>query len=94
VTTLHDQLVDDWAARTFWRRASLRSATSAIVLLQEQIPKAKRCYAWSFDDGKQTRSVTVLELPPVDSPETAVKVAIAAKARELGTVTGDRKRKT
>jgi len=37
VTTLHDQLVDDGAARTFWRRASLRSATSAIVLLQEQI---------------------------------------------------------
>jgi hypothetical protein len=51
-------------------------------------PKAKRCYAWSFDDGRQTRSVTVLELPPVDSPETAVKVAIAAKARELGTASG------
>jgi hypothetical protein len=49
-------------------------------------PKAKRCYAWSYDDGKQTRSITVLELPPVDSPETAVKVAIAAKARELGAV--------
>jgi hypothetical protein len=47
-------------------------------------PKAKRCYAWSFEDGKQTRSVTVLELPPVDSPEAAVKIAIAAKARESG----------
>ena len=45
-------------------------------------PKAKRCYAWSFQDGNQTRSVTVLQLPPVDSPKTAVKVAIAAKARE------------
>lgn len=45
-------------------------------------PKAKRCYAWSFQDGNQARSVTVLELPPVDSPDTAVKVAIAAKARE------------
>jgi hypothetical protein len=45
-------------------------------------PRAKRCYAWSFEDGKQTRSITVLELPPVDSAETAVKVAIAAKARE------------
>jgi hypothetical protein len=45
-------------------------------------PKAKRCYAWSFADGNQTRSVAVLELPPVYSPETAVKVAIAAKARE------------
>lgn len=45
-------------------------------------PKAKRCYAWSYPDGDKIRSVAVLELPPVDSPETAVKVAIAAKARE------------
>jgi hypothetical protein len=45
-------------------------------------PKAKRCYAWSYQDGDQIRSVAVLELPPVDSPETAVKVAIAAKARK------------
>ena len=45
-------------------------------------PKAKRCYAWSFEDGKQTRSVTVLELPPVDSPEIAVKVA--DRGQELG----------
>ncbi|MFY9988587.1 MAG: hypothetical protein WAK31_27790 [Chthoniobacterales bacterium] len=44
-------------------------------------PKAKRCYAWSYQDGKHTGSVTVLELPPVDSAETAVKIAIAAKAR-------------
>jgi hypothetical protein len=46
-------------------------------------PQAKRCYAWSFQDGKQTRSVAVLELPPVDSPETAVRVAIAAKAKSV-----------
>jgi hypothetical protein len=55
-------------------------------------PKAKRCYGWSFEDGRQTRSVTVLELPPVDSPETAVKVAIAAKARELRAAAGNRTR--
>jgi hypothetical protein len=53
----------------------------ALVSILIDHPKAKRCYAWSFEDGKQTRSVTVLELPPIDSPETAVKVAIAAKAR-------------
>jgi|HubBroStandDraft_3_1064219.scaffolds.fasta_scaffold3311913_1 hypothetical protein len=47
-------------------------------------------YAWSFQDAKQTRSVTVLELPPVDSPETAVKVAIAAKFRELREAPGNR----
>lgn len=45
--------------------------------------KAKRVYAWQYeDDDKQTKTVTVLEIPPVDSPQTAVKVAIVAKARE------------
>ena len=45
-------------------------------------PKAKRCHAWSFEEDGETQYVTVLELPPVDSPETAVKVAIAAKAKQ------------
>ena len=44
--------------------------------------KAKRAYAWQYqDDDKQTKTVVVLEIPPVDSPQTAVKVAIAANAR-------------
>lgn len=47
-------------------------------------PKAKRCYAWSHRDGKgddDERFVTVLEIPPVKSPETAVQVAIAAEVK-------------
>jgi hypothetical protein len=47
-------------------------------------PKAKRCFAWSHNDGKgdsDERFVTVLEIPPVVSPETAVKVAIVAEVR-------------
>jgi hypothetical protein len=44
-------------------------------------PKAKRCYAWRYLDGKQWRYTAVLEIPPVDSPQMAVKVAIAAEAR-------------
>jgi hypothetical protein len=47
-------------------------------------PKAKKAYAWSHADGKDDqdeRFVTVLELPPVDSPQTAVKVAIAAEVK-------------
>ncbi|HUA64937.1 MAG TPA: hypothetical protein VME24_03755, partial [Alphaproteobacteria bacterium] len=39
-------------------------------------PKAKRCFAWSHSDGKgdtDERFVTVLGIPPVISPETAVK---------------------
>jgi hypothetical protein len=41
-------------------------------------PKAKRCYAWSHatdDRGQGKRYVAVLELPPVDSPQSAVKIA-------------------
>ena len=45
-------------------------------------PKAKRCYAWSFTEGKQTRFVTVLEIPPVESAQTAVRAAIAGEAKK------------
>jgi hypothetical protein len=45
-------------------------------------PKAKRAYAWTYRDGDQNKTIAVLELPPVDSPQTAVKVAIASKARQ------------
>jgi hypothetical protein len=44
-------------------------------------PKAKRCYAWSFLENGEPQYTTVLEIPPVNSPESAVKVAIAAKGR-------------
>jgi hypothetical protein len=43
---------------------------------------AKRCYGWQYQEDGVTKTVTVLEIPPVDSAETAVKVAIAAKARQ------------
>lgn len=45
-------------------------------------PKTKRCYAWGYKDGKEWAITSVLEIPPVLSPETAVKVAIAARARK------------
>jgi len=47
-------------------------------------PKAKRCYGWSHpenEDGTGERFVTVLEIPPVVSPETAVKMSIVAEAK-------------
>jgi hypothetical protein len=47
-------------------------------------PKAQRAYAWSHATGKNDqarRYVAVLELPPVDSPETAVKVAVASEVK-------------
>jgi hypothetical protein len=52
-------------------------------------PKAKRGYGWGYTttDAGGRRYFTVLELPPVDSPQSAVKIAIAAEirnAREKG----------
>jgi hypothetical protein len=47
-------------------------------------PTAKRCYGWSHAEGNNDdgeRFVTVLEIPPVSSPETAVKVAIVSEVR-------------
>ena len=41
---------------------------------------AKRCYIWGHwedEAGKQTRIVTVLGVPPIDSPLAAVRAAIA-----------------
>lgn len=43
-------------------------------------PKAKRCYGWSYGDPE--RFITILELPPVDSPETAVKVGVAYQVKQ------------
>jgi hypothetical protein len=43
-------------------------------------PLTERCFAWAYqdDDGK-TQYTTVLEVPPVTSPEKAVRAAIAAR---------------
>lgn len=51
----------------------------------ENHPKANRVYAWSHiagENDEQKRYVTVLHLPPVDSPQTAVKLAIVQEYRE------------
>jgi hypothetical protein len=44
-------------------------------------PKAKRAYGWSHpegDDNAGERFVAVLEIPPVESAQTAVKISIVA----------------
>jgi hypothetical protein len=43
-------------------------------------PQASRAYAWAHKSGANDRGkryVAVLEIPPVDSPQTAVKIAVA-----------------
>ena len=47
--------------------------------------KAKRCFAWSHREGKGDegeRFVAVLEIPPVESPETAVRASIVSDAKK------------
>jgi hypothetical protein len=40
--------------------------------------QARRCFAWAHtEEGElEARYFTVLELPPIDSPQTAVKAAL------------------
>jgi hypothetical protein len=48
-------------------------------------PKAKRAYGWSHPegaDGTGERFVAVLEIPPVDSPQTAVKMSIYSDVKK------------
>ena len=48
-------------------------------------PKAKRAYGWSHREGKNDegeRFVTVLEIPPVESAITAVRVSIVADGKK------------
>jgi hypothetical protein len=66
--------------RFFQGRTAWQGAVEVFDLLCHQ--KAKRAYAWQYEDGEETKSVAVLEIPPVDSPQSAVKIAIAAKAKQ------------
>ena len=46
--------------------------------------QAKRAYAWAHVEGKDDQGkkfVAVLELPPVNSPQTAVKAAIMSEIK-------------
>lgn len=47
-------------------------------------PKAQRCYAWGVrrDDDKGWDVTAVLAIPPIVSPELAVKAAIVAHAKQ------------
>lgn len=47
-------------------------------------PQAKAVYAWGHQEPRGRWEITtVLETSPVISPETAVKAALVAKAREM-----------
>ena len=64
----------------FWHKAAWDGVVEVFRLSGH--PKAKRCYAWSFTEAQATRFVTVLEIPPVESAQTAVRAAIASEAKK------------
>jgi hypothetical protein len=37
--------------------------------------KANYCYAWSYQEGSETKYTAVLEIAPVDSSQSAVKAS-------------------
>ena len=48
-------------------------------------PKAKRIYAWGHatgEDDQARRYVAVLDLPPVNSPQSAVRAAIMQEIKD------------
>jgi hypothetical protein len=44
--------------------------------------RAKRAYGWNIGTGQDARYTAVLEIPPVDSPNTAVRAAIVHKQKK------------
>jgi hypothetical protein len=57
------------------------------VFLLTGHPKTDRVYAWvhdTDDPAKPRRHVTVLHIPPVISPQTAVRAAIVQEFKEHG----------
>jgi hypothetical protein len=44
-------------------------------------PKAKRAYGWKTGRGQDATYTAVLEIPPVTSPNTAVRAAIVSEQK-------------
>lgn len=75
-------VVKEWQGETIWQG-------DVEVFDIRGHPKATRGYGWGYVANEEggRRYVTVLELPPVESPQTAVQAAIRAEienARKKG----------
>jgi len=78
-------VIERWHGKTAWE-----GEVEVFDLIGH--PATDRGYAWACDNkGKESEVVAVLELPPVMSPHTAVKVAMVglAKIKKKGSRTGD-----
>jgi hypothetical protein len=46
-------------------------------------PKANRAYGWQFGEGQNAQYTVVLGIPPINSPNAAVRASIAAEAKKM-----------
>ena len=69
-------VVEEFQGRTIWQG-------DVEVFDLAGHPKATRGYGWGYVANEEggRRYFTVLELPPVDSPQTAVKAAIMSEIK-------------
>ncbi len=51
------------------------------VFLLIAYANAKRCYAWSYNEGNETKHVIVFEKPPITSPVEAVRAYIVSLSK-------------
>jgi hypothetical protein len=80
---VHDStalVVEKFRGETVWE--GLVESFGLFGATRDVTPPAKRCYGWTFNDGKEDQFVAVLEKPPVTSPETAVKAYVASLGRK------------
>jgi hypothetical protein len=59
---------------TFQRKTVWEGDVEVFRILGHE--QAKRCYAWSHETESGKCYLAVLEIPPIDSPQTAVQAAI------------------
>jgi hypothetical protein len=87
IERLRDEIEKEHGCAAFhWRTARVCELLEEQVVWNGQIevfklkdhPQADFCYAWSYEDNLgKTQYTTVLEIPPLTSPERAVHAAIA-----------------
>lgn len=66
-------VVETFRGQTMWQ--------GMVEIFTLQGHKAKRAYGWQTGQGKDANYTAVLELPPVDSANTAVRAAIVANSK-------------
>ena len=96
ISDLQDDIRATHGCESIYRRTELvreafpgKIAWDGLVSVFELIghSKAKYCYAWSYREGNETKYTAVLEIPPVDSPQSAVNWGMSPVSQRLKDLT-------